>query len=276
MAKPSAKVFSLAMAAMLGLSITGRAADPRPKGPPLSAVHLEVAALETLYRFQLTAQQMEALRRMAPDTLPKEKQREPGKGSDQLRRLLLDYREALIRGDEDRIIKLQEQVDDLLEAPQTDLDDEIEITSAARRVTAEVMKTINPRQLAAFLNALPEELPDPLERLLEALDLAGTAKDAEWKVLVEEIVDELSWQLGGVDAERSRFVGERIAQFLKLVRSLGPTQLGKQRAELEQAARQSVGTVPAAAVLHNVAEHALAELLSNPRLLAALDARMKK
>ena len=266
----------LSFALAFGFCLSSRSDAADVKRLSLSNLSLEVAALQTMHRFQMTTTQLEALQKLAAETAPKPVVRQDGKGSARLRQALIEMHDALVRGDDDRIDRLEEQLDDLLDADETDLDDDVELTAAARRRAAEVLLSLSPRQLGAFITNLTEELPDPLARLLGALDLVGKLKDDQWKELCEEIVDELSWQLGGLDAERNRFVVERVGQYLKTVRSLSANELRKQRPELEKAARQFVGQVPPAAVIHNLAEHALAELLSNPRLTAALDARLKR
>ncbi len=253
----------IALALTIGFCLSSRSDAADVKRLSLSNLSLEVAALRTLHRFQLTPPQMEALQKLAAETVPKPAPRQDGKGSAKLRQTLIDMHDALLRGDGARIDRLEEQLDELLDADDTDLDDEVELGAAARRRAPEVLLT-SPRQFGAFIINLTEELPDPLERLLGALDQVGKLKDDEWNELSEEIVDELSWQLGGLDADRSRFVAERVGQYLRTVRSLNEREFKKQRPELEKAARRYVGQVPAAAVLHNVAEHTLAELLSNP------------
>ena len=64
--------------------------------------------------------------------------------------------------------------------------------------------------------------------------------------------------------------------YLKKVRSLGAKDLDKQRGDLEKSARQIVSQVSPTFILHNVVEHGVAELLSNPRLTAAIDAHLSR
>jgi hypothetical protein len=268
--------FALVVVVGLPLASPGAPPDPKPKERlSLSNLSLEVEALQTLHRFQMTTRQLEALSRLAADTVGKSTPREDGKGSGKLQKTLTELRDALLRGDEDRIERLEEQLEALQDAEDPDLDDEVELTPAARRRASEVLQSLSPRQVAGFLATFSEP-PDPLDRLLGALDVVGKLKDDQWKTLTEDIAEELSWQLGGVDANRSRAVGESVRQFLSMVRSLNEKEFKKQRADLEKSARQFVTQVPPTAVLHNVVEHELAELLSNPRLSAALEARLKK
>lgn len=272
---------ALAVAFTFGSNPGCRAADPKPKEPSndqqsLSSLSLEVTALQTLHRFQMTAEQMTALRKLAVDISSKSAKRGEGKGTDKHRKALLDLREALIKNDDDRIEDLEEELAELLEDEDAEFDDHVGITSAGRRKATELLNSLRPAQVVAFYNYAAEDLPNPLETLLSALEVVEESKDAEWKELTEEIIDELSWQLGGLDPERNRFVGDKVEQYLKKVRSTKPKDLEKQRPELEKIAKQFVGQVLPTVVLHNLAEHTLAELLSNPRLIAALDARLEK
>ncbi len=257
------------------------AADPKPKEPTsdqlsLSNLSLEVVALQSLHRFQMTAEQMTALRKLAASTVSKPGGRTEGKGNDKHRQALLDLREALLKGKDERIEDLEDDLAELHEKEEANFDDQVNITAAARRKAPEALQSLRPAQIAAFFHVVADDLPDPLGMLLDALEVVGEYKDAEWKELTADIVDELSWQLGGLDPERSRLVGGNVEQYLKKIRSLNAKDLEKQRPELEKQARQFVAQAPPTAILHNFAEHTLAELLSNPRLPAALDARLDK
>ena len=59
-------------------------------------------------------------------------------------------------------------------------------------------------------------------------------------------------------------------------RALKDDEFKKERPELEKTARQIVGEVGPLDVLRHAVERSLADLLSNPRLAAAIDARLKK
>jgi hypothetical protein len=263
--------------AFAGAASKSSAADPKSSGKEfLSQLSLEVTALQTLHRFQMTEEQMKTLRRLVPESSGKAETRQAGTGSDALRKTLTDLRTALIKGDDERIEDLEEDLADLYDKDENELDDDLTISAAARKRAPEALHLMRPAQVAAFLGYAAEEIPDPLEDLLSSLEVAGGLKDAEWKELTEEIVEDLRWQLGGLDPERGRFVAEKVEQFLKKVRSLSPKELERQKPQLEKSARMFVNQIPPTAILHNFAEHKLAELLANPRLAAALDARLEK
>ncbi len=271
----------LLLACLAGSAATPQLVADEPKSTEamaLSDLSMEVSALGALYRFEFTPVQLEALRRIAAETAQKGGGREEGKGSAALRQGLSDLRSALLteKPDEERVSDLEEKLVDLHNADDTDLDDTVEITEAARRRAPDLLRVMSPRQVTAYLSDLGEALPDPLERLLEAVDKAAQLSDAEWKDLSEDIADEVSWLLGGLDKKKAALVRLKVNQWLSGLRSLKDKDRQHKRPELEKAARLFVAQVPATAILHNIAEHALAELLSNPRLSVALDARLKR
>jgi hypothetical protein len=264
-------------AMFVGLSLTGIAPAAEPANTStasLTEFSLEVQALLFLHKFDLTPQQMGALRKVALTTASKEVA--PSKGSEQMRKILSDLRDALLKDqrDDGQIADLEQRMDDWKE--NEDVDDDVEITIAARRRAPEVLCLLTPRQVTNYLNEFADTLPDPLERLLEALDKVTTLNDDEWKELREDIVEEVSWLMGGLDKKKAKLVGDKVDQWLVQVRFLKDRDFTKRRAELEAAARRFVAQVPPTAVLHHIAERGVAEMLSNPRLIAAIDARLGK
>ena len=79
----------------------------------------------------------------------------------------------------------------------------------------------------------------------------------------------------GLDVDKADRVNDRVAALLIRVRSLTNEEFAKQQPDLDQAAAKIVGDVGALEVLRHYVEFDLANLLSNPRLAAALDARLK-
>lgn len=234
-----------------------------------------VDALLALTYFDFTPPQLEALAKLTREAnLPKSQARQPGKASEKYRQALLNLYEALAQGTEvARVSELEDQVDALRDAENPDLDDVVEITDAARQRTPEVLRLLTIRQTSAYLDIY--EAPDPLEDLLTALNKVSTLKDAEWKDLVEETVDEVGWLLGGLDEKKVKAVREQVSQWLKQVQAAKGKAMEKQRPELEKAARDLASQVPPTQMLNNVIEHALAELLANPQLPAAIPLRLK-
>jgi hypothetical protein len=71
-------------------------------------------------------------------------------------------------------------------------------------------------------------------------------------------------------------VSDQVVQLLIQARALKDDEFKRERRDLEKSARQIVGEVGPMQILRHAVERALAELLSNPRLPTALEARLKK
>ena len=161
-------------------------------------------------------------------------------------------------------------------AETPEIDDGIEITDAARRRAPEVLAALTARQVATHIAAYGDQFPDPLERLLEALGKVRGLKEAEWKELRDDVSDEVGRLVAGLDIDKAGEISDQVVQLLIQARALKENELKKERPELEKIARQIVGKIGPLDVLRNAVERTLAELLSNPRLAAAIEARLKK
>jgi len=248
----------------------------KPKEPEeltLSALSMEVAALRTLHRFQVTPTQVEALANMAGETAMKVGKGLPIRASDKVRKRLLDLRDALVDSDDERAQELEEKLAALLEEEKVDLEDRVKVTPTAMRKAQEFMKALRPGQIVSFLSDSVDDLPEPINALVDVLDVVADLKDKEWRELSDDIITDMKWQLGGIDAERTKAIGDKVADYLKKVRALKGKEIEDQRTELEKAAEQIVSQTPPILILQNFVEHSVAELLSNPRLAGALDAR---
>jgi hypothetical protein len=139
-----------------------------------------------------------------------------------------------------------------------------------------VLRLLGPRQVAAHIAAYGDELPEPLEHFMAAIDKARGLGDKEWRQLRDQVSDEVGRLAAGLDLDKAGEIGDQVVQLLIQVRALSDDEFKKQRADIEKSARRILGDLGPFDVLHRLVERALAELLSNPRLLAALDARIGK
>jgi hypothetical protein len=252
------------------------AADTPPAAKEdLNTVSLEVAALQLLNQLELTPSQMEALAKTAKGIALKETKREPAKASDKYRQTVLDLRDALVKGDQDRIDELNDTLDDLKDSDKPELDDDVEICDDARRLAPETLRLLSARQLATYLGLYGDDLPDPAASLRDALEKAPGADDKEWKDLRDDTAVEVGWLVAGLDAAQAQKVSDKAGALLDRAHKLKPDEFKEQRADLEKAAREVLGNVGPLDVVRHVVERDLAELLSNPQLPAALDARLK-
>jgi hypothetical protein len=263
---------------LLNYSGAGRRDPEKPADPEqLSAneLKLEVQALQGLYRFQMTPAQLRFLATLALRTAPVPQRRKPGKVSDDYRQLLLDLRAALLDvNDEENIDSLEDKLDQLTEDEKPTLDDDIEMSLEARKRAPEVLRRLKPSQLAHYLGYVEDDIADPHERLHDGLEQVRAALANEWEAKRDEIAEEVGWLVVGVDLKKCGLVTKRAAALLSMTRGLSAEEYKKQRNDLEREADRIVGDVGPATVLEHTIEHALAELLSNPRLASALAARL--
>jgi hypothetical protein len=238
---------------------------------------MEVSALQSLYQFNFTPAQRESLRKLARTTAQEAGARQAARASAGFRKTLLDLREAFARGsDGERISALQEALDKHYDSEDLELDDGWEVTDEAREKAPQVFRLLSARQLVSVLAGYGEEFPDPLETLVEALDKARGLKPDEWKHLREDISDQVSRLVAGLDLEKAAAVSDQVIQLLIQARALKDDEFKARRDELEKEARQIVGDRGPLDAVRHALEYALAELLSNPRLPAALELANRK
>jgi hypothetical protein len=263
------------VASGLGLSSWSRQDQLRETDQPaLRDLNQEVSALLTMHYLKLTPTQLQALRPIAKMTAAKPRAQGETKASEDFRKVLGELHEALVDGtDDERIDDLFEQLEELHNAEKPELDDDVEITEKAREQAPKVLRLLTAKQTAAFIAAYAEEVTDPRERLLAALDKVRAMPKAELKDFREELADEVGRLVAGLDSDKAAKVRGQVVEWLGLIRSPNDEEFKNRREGLKKKALAIVGDLGPTDVLRHFLEHALAELLSNPRLGAALDAR---
>jgi hypothetical protein len=278
------KTFTTALlAAALALSCGPTFADSNkdePKKdaePTLAELSLEVKALRTLDDLRLTTDQMKALAKVAKDTAEPARKRNPGKASDEYRKTLTQLRDALAAAnDDEKIAELEDAFAALEEKENPDMDDTVEVTAAARKQAPEAFKKLRPSQLASYLGFLADDVVDPLDVLLSTMKDVRGLKNDDWKDRRDDLAEELGILLGGVDEKKAKRVNDAVVALVDKAKGLSDDDFKAKQADLEKEAEKLVGEVGPERVLRNRVERTLAELLSNPRLGAALEARLKE
>jgi hypothetical protein len=274
-AKPACQILLLSLVAFSVRA--GRGDEPERKTPAsLNDLSMEVAALHVIHQFHFTPDQLQLLRKMARETSQEREIRQVPRASDKYKGLLTDLRSALVSGNEEKMDKLQQELDKLRSAEPAELDDGIDITDAARREAPRLLRLLGPRQIALHLSYYGDQVPDPAAVLESAIDKVRDLKDKDWKQLREEISDQVGPLVVGLDVEKAGQVSDRAIQLLIEVRALSKQDFERRRAELRKQAREIVGDTSPFDVLQHLVEQALAEMLSNPRLASALNAREQK
>jgi len=149
------------------------------------------------------------------------------------------------------------------------------ITAAARKQAPALLRQLKPSQVASFLGAVGDDVSDPLDVLTEAVEKLRPLEKAAFEEKRDAVADEVSRLVAGVDADRAGRVSDQVVALLATAHSLTDAEFKQQQAKLDEQARTIVGDVGPTEVLRHHVEHALARLLSNPRLAAAVEARLK-
>ena len=235
-------------------------------------INLEVVALEAMDQLKLTRPQLEHLAKLAATLNGKPAARRIQVSAEYLK-ALQDLRTALIEDNGVRIADRTETLEELRDKENPEFE-EVEISAAARRHTAELLHALSARQVMGFLADFAEEFPDPRDKIEEAFDEIRQAK--KWEELRDEVAGQVGWLVGGLDTAVESKVRQHVAELLNRVHKMNDEEYKNQQAELERQIESIVGKVGPTEVIRHFIERSLAELLSNPRLSEAVAARLQK
>jgi len=137
-----------------------------------------------------------------------------------------------------------------------------------------------PFHIALYIASYGKEFPDPWSLMFKTMrgDGKGTKPPPEeWKSIRAFVIQEVSWQVAGLDLNKQQKVGEEVAKVLDQAYPLSNEELkaafSKVTVGLRAATAKVVNPNGPADIMKNVLEQDVAELLSNPRLLPAIAAR---
>lgn len=242
----------------------------------LVALKLEVAALEKLYHLELNARQLTVFLELAAKTAAPLPKTAEVRASPAYRQVLKDLHGALVDEEEERIQQLNEKLEALHEKETTEIEDEFEMTDAAMKAAPKAFKLLSAAQVVAYLAALDDEVPDPVERVLSAVEEGEELSGDEWKELRDETAEEVAWLVASFAGDNTPKVRKAVTAFLERGHRFKGEELKKEWAGLEKSAHQLVGNVSSLVVIQHYLERELAELLSNPRTMTALRLRSKQ
>jgi len=244
--------------------VKGKAAEE------LILLKLEVDALEKLYHLELNGKQLQSLLTLAEKTAAKAPASQEVQAGAEYHKTLKSLHDALLAQEEDRLRELSDKLDELQEKETISIDDAFEMTEAAMGAAPQAFRLLSAAQIVAYLAALDDEVPDPVERILSALEEGAELGGDEWKELRDETAEEISWLVAGFKTESETRVKKAVTDWLDRNHRFKGADLTKQWPALEKAAHQLLGNVSSLVVLQHYMERELAELLSNPRTAAAL------
>jgi hypothetical protein len=241
----------------------------------LGDITAEIAALQVLHALDLKTSQLKALAAVAATTAQKPPARKKVLATESYRKALLTVRQALIGRDNEKIAKAFTAFEELRNKDSAELP-ELRITEAAREEAPAIFRRLNARQLVLFLAGQAQDFPDPTERLLQGIKQSRKLRGKDWLGQRDLAAFQVGWLVGGLDETREAQVRDRAAALLQKAAGLSDEDYDEQAASLRKEARELVGKVSPTTVIRHYVERALIETLSNHRLAAAVQARLKK
>ena len=263
--------------------LAGRADAQAEAGANDSSVILsqQVWALQTMHDLELDAAQLDALRAAIPKLEEDNSQRVVQNVSAKYLSVLNSLRGALLEDSEtkdskDQIDTLRDELESIREDEQVRLDDHVLVSDAATAVVPAIMKIIRPGQLAAYLAAYQDEVPEPAQVLARAANESRGLDDAKFGAQADRTSHDVAALIAGLDKEKSAGIVERARHWLEHQRELSDDDFKTAKAGLEKSAADAIGPFDSFDVLRHFVERDVAELLSNPRLSSMIDERVKK
>src|SRR5204863_5742850 len=104
---------------------------------------------------------------------------------------------------------------------------------------------------------------------------AHSGSSAEFASLKSEAAEQTAMLISGLDASAGEVMSKKVSALLDEARALDESEFKSKRAAMEQTAKQIVGHPDPMQSLRHWMEREMADLLSNPQLPAALEARLK-
>ena len=273
----SLRWFVLAAGCLIAAANVCPSADPKEPLPKdeTNALHDQVNVLYTLYQLEATTAQLEAMQKIAKTTAGKPRTAKGPKVSAALHKAMLDLRTALVANADDVSDKF-DALEDLKEKEKVDFDDEVKLTDAARKATPDLLKKFTARQIASFVADYAEDFPDPLEKITEGFDDIRQADAKDWKAERNDVAEEVGWLVGGLDPAADEKIKDQVIALLDKVHALKDDEFKAKRAALTKEAQGIIGEISPLVIIRHWVERSLAEVLSNPQLPAALEARLSK
>jgi len=233
-------------------------------------LRLKAQALTALHELNLTHEQLSSLKSLAADTAGKAPSA-PRLGP-KLKKTLTDLCDALAKDDEEQIADLQEKVDRLEE--DNNLDEAgVDPTDAAKKKAPDALKLLTAGEITNLISLHSDEIAGPDRVLIDALDEARSQSDHDFADFRDDVADDVSTLANGYEKDSSK-LAKQVSGFLDRVKKLSDEEFKSKRKDLEEEARKIAGSHEAFTVIRHWAEREIAELISNPELPAAIEARL--
>jgi hypothetical protein len=260
-----------------------------PPPADVNELSMEVAALRTLYLLKAGPDQNEeynsydGIKNFLKDKeIPQPPRDRLAKVSKNYLKVLTDLREAFITNNEDRISELSDQIEELTSSESPELDDAIDLTPKSRGAAIGFLRGyMDARRIATYISAYGKEFPDPKGLILKnTRDTLGVwPPKAVWKDTRDFVAKEVGFAYAGLNEKLQEEIAVKVGELLDRAYGMTPAQLLKEFSTPSSGLRSQLNGIcnpygPTDVIKH-VLERDVAELLSNPRLGAAIKARVE-
>jgi hypothetical protein len=235
-------------------------------------LQLEVDALTTLNDMHLAPAQLSALQDLASDT-PAQLPTAAYNVTLAHATALQDLKAALISGNDDKISDAEDKVSDMEEQEGDDDEPDIEPTDAAKGKVGQVIHLLTTRELAGYIAENSEDVPDPGQILVDALNHCYNMSQDDYQSLKEDTTDELGELAGGANPTKTPSIIAKAGHFLDGVRKLSNDDFNAQLPTLRDQAQKLGDSIDPMSAIRHWMEGEMADLLSNPQLGQALQDR---
>ncbi len=256
----------LVAGALCSVAAVSSAKPPKAEPPKqrVDELEYEVVALQSLRELDVTPEQLAVLAAAAVKSAGKAPGLPPATA--EFKAALSAYADALAVGDDDKIGDAEEKVDDLRDSLQVDPPPEVPATDGARAEADRVVALLTPAQLAGYVAEHSDEVPDPVQTLLDAAESMRSADAGEQASVKAEAAKQFGMLVAGVDPAAAAPVAAAAEQWLGKAQKMSDPDFEAGRAELTKQAKAMVVTVDSFAVLRHWMDRELVDLLANPQL----------
>ena len=174
--------------------------------PSIADLELQVAALTTIDEMQLTADQIEAIKKLGADPTPTPAPA-TGLADPAYRKDLADLRDALRvsgAGDQKKLMDAQNRVDDIRRKSKIVPSAKVTITEEAKKNAAKALAVLSSGQIADYIALHSSEILDPADIILDALDQCREEpNDTAFNELCQQTAEEVDFLMEGYNGRNS-------------------------------------------------------------------------
>jgi hypothetical protein len=233
-------------------------------------LQLEVDALSSLSDLNLTPDQLSSLKDLASDTAGTLSDT-PAPITEAYTKALKTMRDAILSKNEDNIDTAEEKMGELEDKQDPDSDPDVDQSSAAKTKAETFLKMLKLSQVASYIAENGDDVQDPAQMLIDAMHQCRGMSADDFQDLRDDTAQEIGVYAAGINPSKPSGMIAKVTRFLSRVHGLSDDEYSQQQSSLEDEARKMLGTMDPVNTLRHWLEDELADLLSNPQLIQAID-----